>query len=131
VSKSVGKLVRGVLGIVVVVALVFVVKGWYDQYKVAQARTASVSQESTSSADSTAVVPVQGQQQGVTVLAAGIALSSQPATSSPAIRVLKKGEQLLLVGVTGNNWYQLRDSAGRFGYVPNSTGIKVVKQAAK
>jgi uncharacterized protein YgiM (DUF1202 family) len=131
VSGGVSKLLRGVAGVIVVIVLIFVVKGWYDQYSQAQVRSARAARASQVSQDATAaLVPVSGPPQTASVLADGIPLSSQAATGSKTIRMLKKGETLLVVGVAGS-WYQLRDSSGHFGYVNSVPGIKLIKQAAK
>lgn len=115
------------VGVIVVVVLIFVINAWYHDYKAASIKTQTARETtSTASTSATSVVPVSGQT--VNVLVPGLALSSQAATGTPALRVLKKGEQLLLVGVTANNWLQLRDGAGKFGYVRNDpAAIKVQK----
>jgi hypothetical protein len=127
--SGLSKLVRGLIGVVVVVVLIFTINAWYTDYKKASAKSAAVAAakaKTPGSAESTAVVPVQGQK--VVVLADGVVLTSQAATATKAVRPLKKGETLLLVGITSNNWLQLRDSKGKFGYVANNPAkVKVQK----
>jgi cytoskeletal protein RodZ len=123
------KIIRGVIGLIVVVVIAVTINNFYGEYKVASraaARAAASSTDTSSTATTQTVVPVQGQH--VAVLVGNLPLSSQAATGTKTVRVLKKGEQLLLVGVTANNWLQLRDAAGKLGYVANlSTNVKVQK----
>ena len=125
--SGLGKVGRGLVGLVVVVALLLTVRAWYRDYTVAARKVAAASSKSTTrTVDATAVVPVQGQR--VAILVDGLSLRSTPETSTKAVRSLKKGEQLLLVGVTQSNWLQLRDSAGKLGFVLNSTSaVKIQK----
>ena len=124
--SSLSKVIRGVVGIAVVVALIVVINSWYGQYKSANARSQKASKVSSQSSESTGVIPVQGQK--VVVIAATVPLNSQAATGTKTVRVMKKGEELILVGVTANNWFQIRDSTGKFGYVANDpTNVKVQK----
>jgi hypothetical protein len=127
--SGLSKLVRGLIGVVVVVVIIFTINAWYTDYKKASAKSEAVAAakaKSSTSKDTTAVVPVQGQK--VAVLADGVVLTSQAATGTKPVRALKKGETLLLVGITSNNWLQLRDAKGKFGYVANNaTKVKVQK----
>ena len=125
--SGLGKVARGLIGLVVVVALLLTVRAWYRDYTVAARRAATASSKSTTrSVDATAVVPVQGQR--VAILVDGLSMRSTPETSTKVVRSLKKGEQLLLVGVTQSNWLQLRDSSGKLGFVLNSTSaVKIQK----
>jgi uncharacterized protein YgiM (DUF1202 family) len=66
--------------------------------------------------------------QHAVTLVEGLQLSSKAATGTASLRGLKKGEALVLVGITSNNWLQLRDVAGRVGYVANrTTAIRIQK----
>ena len=55
-------------------------------------------------------------------------MRSTPETSTKVVRSLKKGEQLLLVGVTQSNWLQLRDSSGKLGFVLNNTSAVQIQK---
>jgi len=63
------------------------------------------------------------------VLVDGVVLHTTPAANGAAVRTLKKGEQLILMGTTVSGWLQLRDSKnGKMGYVANNTAnIQVQK----
>lgn len=125
--SGLGKVIRALVGLAIVLVLLFTVRAWYDDYRVAARRVSKLSSSSTSrTIDATAVVPVQGQR--VAILVDGLLLRSTPETSTKVLRPLKKGEQLLLVGVTQSNWLQLRDTSGKLGFVLNNTSaVKVQK----
>jgi len=125
--SGLGKVIRALIGLAVVLVLLFTVRAWYDDYKVAARKAATAASSSASrTVDATAVVPVQGQR--VAILVDGLSLRSAPETSTKAVRSLKKGEQLLLVGVTQSNWLQLRDTSGKLGFVLNNvSAVKVQK----
>ena len=125
--SGLGKVIRALVGLAIVLVLLFTVRAWYDDYRVAARKASKLSSTSTSrTIDATAVVPVQGQR--VAILVDGLSLRSTPETSTKALRQLKKGEQLLLVGVTQSNWLQLRDTSGKLGFVlNNASAVKVQK----
>lgn len=118
--SGLGKLVRGLIGVVVIVVLLGTINVYVGQYRRAQrnATAKKTSTKSTPSVDATAVVAVQGQS--VVILADGVNMRSKPETSSKSVRAVKKGETLVLVGVTGTNWMQLRDPKGAMGFVVNN-----------
>ena len=75
--SGLGKVIRGLVGLVVVVALLLTVRAWYSEYPVAAHRAATTASKSTTrSVDATAVVPVQGQR--VAILTDGLSLRSTP-----------------------------------------------------
>jgi hypothetical protein len=114
-----GKIVRALVGVVVLVVLVVTVNGWYSDYKRAAQSKSRASTETSSSVDSTLVVAVAGGKK-VVVLVSGVVLRTTPTASGAPVRTLKKGEQLILVGTVGP-WLQLRDAAnGKMGYVANN-----------
>jgi len=123
-----GKIVRALVGVVVIVVLLITVNGYYGEYKSAAKAKKTASTEASSSVDSTQVVAVVGGKT-VAVLVDGVVLHTTPATNGAAVRTLKKGEQLILMGTTVSGWLQLRDSKnGKMGYVANNTAnIQVQK----
>jgi len=124
---GVARVVKALIGLAVLVVLVVTVNGWYGDYKQA-ARTKSMASLATSSSiESTRLVPVAGGKK-VSILIDGLVLRTTPATGAASVRTLKKGEQLILVGTVGS-WLQLRDSGnGKIGYVAsNSASVKVQK----
>lgn len=50
----------------------------------------------------------------------GVNMRSGPSTSDSVIRMLKKGEQVAVLGQSGS-WYKISDSRGRTGYISSST----------
>jgi uncharacterized protein YgiM (DUF1202 family) len=126
--SGLGKVVRALIGLVVVVVLLLTVRAWYGDYRTAARKAALASRTSSRSVAATgSVVPVQGQK--VAILVDGLSLRSAPDTATKSVRPLKKGEQLLLVGVnTQTNWLQLRDGTGKLGYLLNSaSAVRVQK----
>lgn len=116
-----GKIVRALVGVLVIVVLLVTVNGWYREYKAAEKVAQLKSAEASGSVDSTLVVPVAGGKK-VKVLVDGLVLRSVATTSGKTVRKLKKSEQLILVGTTDTGWLQLRDAAnGQIGYVANDT----------
>jgi uncharacterized protein YgiM (DUF1202 family) len=114
-----GKVVRALIGLVVVCAIGYTVYAWYGDYKTAS--VAARASQTTSTAPATAtVVPVQGQR--AVILVEGVEMNPAPAAGTKAVRKLKKGEELVLVGITANSWLQVRDDKGRQGYVANKSG---------
>lgn len=122
-----GKVVRALIGVAVLVILVVTVNGWYSDYKKASHSKKVVAVVATSSVDATQVVPVVGGKK-VAILVDGVVLRATPANAGAPVRTLKKGEQLILVGTVGP-WLQLRDSSnGKMGFVANNnTTLKVQK----
>jgi len=116
-----GKIVKALVGIAVIVVLLVTVNGMYGDYKNAARAKKTASTETSASVDSTQVVAVVGGK-SVAVLVDGVVLRATPATSGATVRALKKGEQLILVGTTMSGWLQLRDAKnGKLGYVANNT----------
>ena len=106
------KIVRGVLGLIVVVALLIVVHNWYRQYKTAP-RAVAVVTTSTVAATATAS---PASTQVVLVLIDGLNFRSKPDATGTSLRGLKKGEKLVVVGKAGT-WLHLQDSSGALGWV--------------
>ena len=123
-----GKIVRALVGVAVIAVLLITVNGYLGEYKNAAKAKRTASTDASSSVDSTQVVAVVGGKT-VAVLVDGVVLHTTPAANGAAVRTLKKGEQLILMGTTVSGWLQLRDSKnGKMGYVANNTAnIQVQK----
>lgn len=114
-----GKVVRALVGLAVLIVLLVTVNGWYGAYKQAARRQKIASVAASSTVESSQVVPVTGGKK-VAILVDGVVLRSTPASAGVPVRTLKKGEQLILVGTVGS-WLQLRDATnGKLGYVVSS-----------
>jgi hypothetical protein len=119
------KVIRAVVGVVVLFTLLVLVNGWYGEYKKASHVSQAPSRETSASPNSTQVVAVAGGTK-VIVLTEGVVLRATPASDGVTVRALKKGENLILVGTAGS-WLQLREPAnGKLGFVANDAqSVKV------
>ena len=115
-STGTARLVKGILGVIVVVILFITVSNWWGDYKREAARqpgkvsTSTVESTKTSGASNASTASV------VVVLIDGLNFRKKPAADAATIRGLKKGEKLTLVSTTAD-WYQVKDSKGTVGYV--------------
>lgn len=124
-SRS-GKIVRGVIGVIVVVTLLIVVNNWWRAYRHASPSTSSSVTTQTPTATSTAPASTASRQT-VLVIIEGLNFRSKPDATGTSIRGLKKGEHLVIVGKTGT-WLQLQDANGTVGWVhDNPQYLKIVK----
>lgn len=131
------KVIRGVIGIVVVFALFFLVLNWVGDYRSASKKPV-VPAKNTSSKTSTstdadgkgstpqeAVVEEQPADGGDTAIGAlivevdGLNFRKQPSGDSPAVRGLKKGERVDILEDLGD-WYKVRDGNGEVGYITSN-----------
>ena len=105
------RLVRSLVGIIVMVILLIVVNNWWGDYKDAASRLPDA--PATSTVDATNTAPATGSpsvaKKTVLVLIDGLNFRKKPETGSATIRGLKKGEKLTLVKAQ-EDWYQFRDS---------------------
>ena len=112
------RLVRSLIGIIVMVILLIVVNNWWGDYKDAASRLPDA--PATSTVDATKTAPATGSpsvaRKTVLVLIDGLNFRKKPETGSATIRGLKKGEKLTLVKAQ-EDWYQVRDSDGAVGWV--------------
>ena len=123
-----GRIVRALIGVAVIAVLLVTVNSWYVEYRSASKAKRTAGSEASASVDSTRVVAVVGGK-SVAILADSVVFRVTPNASGAVVRMLKKGEQLILVGTTVTGWLQLRDSKnGKMGYVVNNTAnIQVQK----
>jgi hypothetical protein len=126
-----GKLIRALIGVVVLVALIVTVNSWYGQYRESVKRSkllASRQDTSTVAASATPVpvVPFAGAK--IAILVDGAALRSAPATATKSIRGLKKGELLFFLTVAPNNWIKVRDAKGKQGFMLNDPAVARVQK---
>lgn len=106
------KIIRGVIGVVVVGSLLIVVNNWWHDYKRAKPANASVA---TSTVTATSTAPPAAVQ-SVLVLIDGLNFRSKPDATGTSLRGLRKGEKLIVVGKTGT-WLHLQDTNGAVGWV--------------
>jgi uncharacterized protein YgiM (DUF1202 family) len=122
----VGKIIRAVIGLIVLVVLLVVVNGWYSDYKETAAAKRSADALTTSTPVPPVPVAVAGQRK-VTVLEDGLNLRKTPDTSGVVIHGLKKGDTLVLVATSGA-WIQVKDAASKSGWVPNNNAYIQVQK---
>lgn len=139
--SAVPKVARGAVGVVLLLALALIVRGWWSDYRVAEraaaARDNRPSTEATSTPptvegegdnpDQSSDVPVSSTaapDDMLTVLIDGLNFRSAPKDDAQAIRGLDKGEKLDLLGER-DGWYEVRDTEGATGWVSsNSNYVK-------
>ena len=86
-----GKIIRGLLGLVVLAILVFTVNGWWAEYKNA---TPKASTETTATAVATATPAAAAGT--VVILTDGLNFREKPDATGKSLRGLKKGETFVL-----------------------------------
>ncbi len=137
--------VRGAVAVAVLVVLVFIVMGWWREYRAANegavpAEAVNESVESTPTdgaggeepeggsgeaepSDTEAPPPAAEPDNTVIVLIDGLNFRAAPDSTARAIRGLDKGEKLRLLG-TQDGWHEVEDDDGTTGWVssnPNYT----------
>lgn len=106
------KIVRGIIGLVVLGALIVLVNSWYHQYRSAPQ---APSQATTSTVAAT-TTPAPANNTIALVLIDGLNFRSKPDATGTSLRGLKKGEKLTVVGKTGT-WLHVQDNSGAVGWV--------------
>jgi SH3-like domain-containing protein len=123
---TLGKVVRALVGLIVLLFLVVTVNGWWSDYKQATPRRASVDASATVGATETAAPSEAGK--AVVVLTDGLNFRENPDATGASIRGLKKGDTFILVSQNAT-WLQVRDPAGKVGWVNNNPQyIKISKK---
>jgi len=121
---SVAKVVRAVIGIVVVFALGVVVMNQWNDFKTARSNMPATPTTSAGDTSSTATSTVLGV--GVAKIN-GVNFRVKPSSSAALIRGLKKGEKVTILLKDGQ-WYRVKDSKGKLGWV-TANGDYVALQA--
>jgi len=113
---TIGKVVRAVAGLIVLLLLVLTVRNWWTEYRAAAPKKG----ETTATAPATATPPPPATPgPTVSVLVDGLNYREKPDATGKSLRGLKKGEKLTLVNQAGS-WLQLRDAGGAVGWVTNN-----------
>jgi len=119
-----GKVVRALLGLLILLVLLFTVNGWWAEYKHAQPKAGG---ESTSTADATQTAAPEVPGAAVLILTDGLQFREKPDATGARIRGLKKGETFVLVSEAGD-YLQIRDASGKVGWVNNNKQYVQVKK---
>lgn len=131
--SSAARIARGVVGLIVLVVLLLVVWNWYGDFKGAPRQTESTStveSSTTTSSGGKGSTPAPAANGSVietrVVLIDGLKFREKADLTSTSIRGLEKGESLAVLGKEGD-WYKVRTSDGKVGYV--SANLQYTKKA--
>ncbi|HEY3318721.1 MAG TPA: SH3 domain-containing protein [Coriobacteriia bacterium] len=115
-----------------VLALVLIlVWSWYGSYRASQAawdaeqnrpkpsEAASAAAATERPVQTSAKAPTVGSQISKVMIVSDVTMRKDPSASAGAVRDLRKGEQLILVGQVGP-WYKVTDASGAIGWVSAS-----------
>lgn len=108
------KIVRGIIGLVILVALIVLVNSWYRQFRTAPKAESRVATATVAATSTTAPAPANNTV--VLVLIDGLNFRVKPDATGTSLRGLKKGEKLVVVGKTGT-WLHVQDNSGAVGWV--------------
>lgn len=131
-----GKVLRGVVGLVVLVALIVTVSGWWGEYQ--KASPSRLTSEASATASATETVngkpsepspaDVMASSPHVLILIDGLNFREKPDATGSNIRGLKKGDSFILVGESGT-WLKVQDTAGKVGWINNNPQyVKIEKK---
>jgi uncharacterized protein YgiM (DUF1202 family) len=118
------KIIKGVVGLAVVVALLMVVNNYWTSYKKASPSKSAVA---TSTVEASAAAKPEepspadqlAQNSTALVLIDGLNFRQKPDATGATIRGLKKGEKFIVVSQNGS-WLELKDANGTVGWVTNN-----------
>lgn len=128
--SDIGRIARGVFGVVVLILLVVLVNGWWGEYRRGDAPVAPEA-ESTATPEAEAEEPASEAEgepaeepsepsaQTVVVLIEGLNFRKEPSREGELIRGLGRGTRLEYVEKI-DGWYRVRDESGVEGYVSAS-----------
>lgn len=116
-NQQILKMVRALVGIVVLLYLFFTIRGWWTEYKVAP-KPSGLSVETTDTANGESGegapgVPAEGT---LVVQIAGLNLRDKPAIDGAQIRGLEKNEKLSLIKRQGD-WYYVSTTKDEEGWI--------------
>lgn len=116
-NQQILKMVRAVVGILVLLYLFVTVRGWWSEYKVAPNPSAQ-SVETTETANGESGegdqgIPAEGT---LVVQIAGLNLRDKPAIDGAQIRGLEKNEKLSLIKRQGD-WYYVSTTKDEEGWI--------------
>lgn len=113
-SITTARLIKSVIGLVIVAVLLVIVSNWWGQYRSAASR--AVDANATATVDATATPSSEPTVTVGVVLIEGLNFRKAPDSASATIRGFKKGEKLTIVLKKGD-WYKVKDSKGVTGWV--------------
>ncbi|MBE0416271.1 MAG: SH3 domain-containing protein [Coriobacteriia bacterium] len=136
--SGVGRIARAALGVVVLLALVFLVNGWWSDYRRGEAPVVPVAETTPTpdgaAAEDSAAPPAESADEPpvvtsatVVVLIEGLNFRKEPSREGGLIRGLGRGTRLQHLG-TSDGWHHVRDDNGVEGYVSASPQYTEVQQ---
>ena len=119
-NNATARLVKAVVGLVIVSVLLIVVSNWWREYKSAASRMPSRPTTGTADASGTAAGSREGtvgaSAKTAVVLIEGLNFRKKADPTSDTIRGLKKGEKVTII-LTNGDWYQVRDARNVVGWI--------------
>lgn len=112
------KVVRGAVGVIVVVVLFIVVLNWWGDFRSSKgsAPAGEATSTATSASKGTSGSSKTAKSSSVVVMIDGLNFRVSPSADAKTIRGLAKGDKLRLVAKKGT-WYQVKDAKGAVGWV--------------
>jgi hypothetical protein len=121
---NIPKIIRGALGVVVVLIIASVVYNWYGDFKTAPSAPVADRVADKVRPPSSVATTITGI--GVAKIE-GVNFRTKPAFNAKVIRALKKNEKVTVLAKEGQ-WYQVKDSQGKVGWV-SASGNYVILQS--
>lgn len=129
-NTNVAKILRAVVGAVILVVLVLVVNSWWGEYRELSGSGQTADSETTATAEvsapengeaatETAGQPTEATK-SVVVLIDGLNFREEPSAQANVIRGLAEGEKLVLIA-TKDGWYQVEDQKGIKGWISDKS----------
>lgn len=119
---NIAKILRAVIGLIVVFAIAMVAYNMYSDYRSAPRPASS----GTTTASAPASVVTSGTAMVGTARIDGVNFRVNPASNAKLIRGLKKGEKFTIIAKDGQ-WYKVKDSKGTLGWVTANTDYVAVQ----
>ena len=121
-----GKLVKAVLGIVVVLVLASVVYNWWGDFKSASVTVAGTTTQTVNPGGSQIATGSAGTTYGL-IRIDGVNFRVSPNSTSKLIRGLKKGDKVVVLAKEGQ-WYKAKDTKGKTGWVTASSDYVALQE---
>jgi uncharacterized protein YgiM (DUF1202 family) len=118
------RIIRAAVGVIVVVALGFVVMNWWNDYR----STAKSKPSTPVVAPGTPSTVPSSTVAGVAVVKMnGVNFRMKPSSSAKLIRGLKEGEKVTIILQDGQ-WFKVKDAKGKTGWVTATGGYVVLEE---
>lgn len=128
-KQSETRVARAIAGVVVLLALAWIVNGYIGEYRESSGGEEPAPQDTTttsappaetggepSDSEPTPSAAPASNKGSVVVLIDGLNLRKEPKTDSPTLGGLKEGDKLILIG-QAEGWYEVQTTDGSRGWV--------------